>query len=106
MTMGVTTALHEAAALDNPTMLKLLLDHDESAAVNELDAFGWTPLMRALECGSRNVLEVLTDADADWSLESCEGTPADIARQNNCGDLVQSMSLKRECAITLLGELQ
>ena len=106
MTMGVTTALHEAAALDNPTMLKLLLDHDESVAVNELDAFGWTPLMRALECGSRNVLGVLTDADADWSLESCEGTPADIARENNCGDLVQSRSLKRECAITLLGELQ
>ena len=86
MMIGVTTALHEAATLFKPIILELILNLDKGAFVDELDAFGWTPLMHALVCESRSAVKVLSDGHASWLIESSEGTAREIAVRCDASD--------------------
>lgn len=85
------TPLHAAA--DSPPLLALLLEN--GADVNATSASGWTPLMRACNCGNTQSAILLLEAGADPNATNDEGyTALDRVSRNNTS-LLQLMENAR-----------
>ena len=87
--IGAATTLHVAASLRSPKILELLLGKNrdsgknDDASVDIKDAFGWTPLMYAIQSGNKAAVEFLDQRHARFDFESAEGTPLDLTERCN-----------------------
>jgi ankyrin repeat protein len=85
------SVLHVAAEKNLLTMVKVALDKD--CSVNNVDQFGFTPLMSAARSGNSAIVSYLLNCGADASIKNSEGlTASDYANQNGHKDIVEMMS--------------
>ncbi|EFJ38443.1 hypothetical protein SELMODRAFT_73489, partial [Selaginella moellendorffii] len=67
-----STLLHHAVASGSPSVVRLLLKY--GVHVNSVDKAGWTPLHVAVRCQQRDILRVLLNRGADWTIANEVGS--------------------------------
>lgn len=87
------TCLHSACVLDNPEVVKLLLD--SGAMVSETNCEGESCLFTAVRASNKNVVKVLLENGASCDTSSvCGKSPLDIARQKRDASLIELLTGK------------
>jgi uncharacterized protein len=91
-------ALELAANAGRTRAVSLLLS--KGVAVDERNAYGWTPLMLAAFQGQTETVRVLLAHGADRTLESGGKRPIDFARNGKYAAIVALLSLLTACGAT------